>query len=259
MDYLELGPIGRVRGTVRLPGSKSISNRTLLLAALADGETRVRDLLDSDDTRYMLEALRALGVPCRARRPDDMRDRGHRRRLPGQASGALSGQRGHGVSAADGGARAGGRRVPPVRRAAHARAADRRSGRRACAAHRRAHRLSRQAGLPAAAHPCRTNRSRSAGADPRQRVEPVRHGAADGAAAHRTRVHGRGRRRAHFQALRRDHAEHDAALRRHGRATRLDELHRAGRRALPQSRARSTSKAMRRRLRIFWPQARSAA
>ena len=76
MDYLELGPIGRVGGTVKLPGSKSISNRTLLLAALAEGETRVRDLLDSDDTRYMIEALRALGVPCRAQNADDMRIEG---------------------------------------------------------------------------------------------------------------------------------------------------------------------------------------
>jgi len=62
MSALELAPIGRVRGTVRLPGSKSISNRTLLLAALADGDTRVRDVLESDDTGYMLDALRALGV-----------------------------------------------------------------------------------------------------------------------------------------------------------------------------------------------------
>src|SRR2546430_5040584 len=64
MNYIELAPIDRVRGTVRLPGSKSISNRLLLLAALADGVTRVRDVLDSDDTRYMLEALRTLGVEC---------------------------------------------------------------------------------------------------------------------------------------------------------------------------------------------------
>ena len=76
MDYLELGPIGRVKGTVKLPGSKSISNRMLLLAALADGETRVRDLLDSDDTRYMLEALRTLGVACRAQNADDVRIEG---------------------------------------------------------------------------------------------------------------------------------------------------------------------------------------
>ena len=76
VDYLELGPIARVRGTVTLPGSKSISNRTLLLAALADGETRVRDLLDSDDTRYMLEALHALGVPCRAQNAQDVRIEG---------------------------------------------------------------------------------------------------------------------------------------------------------------------------------------
>ena len=53
---------------LRLPGSKSISNRTLLLAALAEGTTQVRGLLDSDDTRVMLEALRALGVTLDARR-----------------------------------------------------------------------------------------------------------------------------------------------------------------------------------------------
>jgi 3-phosphoshikimate 1-carboxyvinyltransferase len=50
------------KGTVRLPGSKSISNRVLLLAALAKGKTVVRDLLHSDDTGRMLEALRTLGV-----------------------------------------------------------------------------------------------------------------------------------------------------------------------------------------------------
>ena len=49
-------------GTVRLPGSKSISNRVLLLAALAHGPTEVRDLLKSDDTDRMLDALRILGV-----------------------------------------------------------------------------------------------------------------------------------------------------------------------------------------------------
>jgi len=65
VDFLELAPIRRVRGTVRLPGSKSISNRILLLAALARGQTRIRDLLDSDDTRVMLDALRALGIACR--------------------------------------------------------------------------------------------------------------------------------------------------------------------------------------------------
>ncbi len=62
MDYLDLEPIRRVRGTVRLPGSKSISNRTLLLSALARGETRIRDLLEADDTQVMVAALRALGV-----------------------------------------------------------------------------------------------------------------------------------------------------------------------------------------------------
>ncbi|HKA43916.1 MAG TPA: 3-phosphoshikimate 1-carboxyvinyltransferase, partial [Burkholderiales bacterium] len=64
MDHLDLAPIRRARGTVKLPGSKSISNRILLLAALARGETRIRDLLESDDTQVMLEALRALGTAC---------------------------------------------------------------------------------------------------------------------------------------------------------------------------------------------------
>jgi 3-phosphoshikimate 1-carboxyvinyltransferase len=64
VSYLDLAPIRRVRGTVKLPGSKSISNRILLLAALASGDTRVHDLLESDDTQVMLEALRALGVAC---------------------------------------------------------------------------------------------------------------------------------------------------------------------------------------------------
>jgi len=62
MEHLDLAPIRRVRGTVTLPGSKSISNRILLLAALAEGETLIHDVLDSDDTRHMLDALRALGV-----------------------------------------------------------------------------------------------------------------------------------------------------------------------------------------------------
>ncbi|MFN7085821.1 MAG: 3-phosphoshikimate 1-carboxyvinyltransferase [Burkholderiales bacterium] len=76
MDYLDLAPIRRVRGTVKLPGSKSISNRILLLAALARGDTLVHDLLDSDDTRYMLEALRALGVAWEAVADHAVRVRG---------------------------------------------------------------------------------------------------------------------------------------------------------------------------------------
>ncbi len=59
---LDLGPYYGAAGIVRLPGSKSISNRVLLLAALASGETQVNDLLDSDDTVRMLEALISLGV-----------------------------------------------------------------------------------------------------------------------------------------------------------------------------------------------------
>ncbi|MBC5784847.1 bifunctional 3-phosphoshikimate 1-carboxyvinyltransferase/cytidylate kinase [Ramlibacter sp. USB13] len=59
--FLDLPPLEEAAGTVVLPGSKSISNRVLLLAALSEGTTRIHDLLDSDDTRVMLDALRALG------------------------------------------------------------------------------------------------------------------------------------------------------------------------------------------------------
>ena len=62
MESLTLQPIARVEGTVNLPGSKSVSNRALLLAALARGTTVLTNLLDSDDVRHMLTALSALGV-----------------------------------------------------------------------------------------------------------------------------------------------------------------------------------------------------
>jgi 3-phosphoshikimate 1-carboxyvinyltransferase len=65
---LELQPARRAAGTVRLPGSKSISNRVLLLAALARGETAVRGLLDADDTRVMRDALAKLGVRIEGQR-----------------------------------------------------------------------------------------------------------------------------------------------------------------------------------------------
>ena len=62
MESLTLQPIARVDGTINLPGSKSVSNRALLLAALAHGKTVLTNLLDSDDVRHMLNALAALGV-----------------------------------------------------------------------------------------------------------------------------------------------------------------------------------------------------
>ena len=63
IPHLDIPPLLGAAGTVRLPGSKSISNRVLLLAGLSAGTTTVHDLLDSDDTQVMLEALRTLG--CR--------------------------------------------------------------------------------------------------------------------------------------------------------------------------------------------------
>ena len=62
MDFIDLPAVQHARGAVHLPGSKSLSNRILLLAALAEGQAQVEGLLDSDDTRVMLSALESLGV-----------------------------------------------------------------------------------------------------------------------------------------------------------------------------------------------------
>src|SRR4051812_696064 len=62
MEFLDLPPLHDAQGVVPLPGSKSISNRVLLLAALSQGTTEIRELLASDDTDRMLDALKTLGV-----------------------------------------------------------------------------------------------------------------------------------------------------------------------------------------------------
>jgi 3-phosphoshikimate 1-carboxyvinyltransferase len=67
IPFLDLPPMNAAAGTVRLPGSKSISNRVLLLAGLAEGTTTIHDLLASDDTRVMLDALRVLGCVVESR------------------------------------------------------------------------------------------------------------------------------------------------------------------------------------------------
>lgn len=69
-DALTVRPRGPVRGRARLPGSKSLTNRALLLAALAEGETRLPGALESDDTRAMAEGLRALGYRVHASGPE---------------------------------------------------------------------------------------------------------------------------------------------------------------------------------------------
>jgi 3-phosphoshikimate 1-carboxyvinyltransferase len=65
MESLTLQPIAAIDGEINLPGSKSVSNRALLLAALSNGTTRLTNLLDSDDIRHMLNALAQLGVSYR--------------------------------------------------------------------------------------------------------------------------------------------------------------------------------------------------
>jgi 3-phosphoshikimate 1-carboxyvinyltransferase len=86
VDFIDLPQLLSARGTVRLPGSKSISNRVLLLAALAEGETEVRDLLLSDDTARMLDALRTLGVGVEPGAGNDFRISGVAGRFPVRTS-----------------------------------------------------------------------------------------------------------------------------------------------------------------------------
>ena len=77
MEHIDLLPAHQVGGSLKLPGSKSISNRTLLLAALANGTTDIRDLLASDDTARMLEALEALGIKLEKIGDNDIRITGN--------------------------------------------------------------------------------------------------------------------------------------------------------------------------------------
>ncbi|MDD2450435.1 MAG: 3-phosphoshikimate 1-carboxyvinyltransferase [Sulfurovum sp.] len=65
MNSITLKSISKIDGEVNLPGSKSLSNRALLLAALAKGTSKITNLLESDDTRHMLNALNVLGVNYR--------------------------------------------------------------------------------------------------------------------------------------------------------------------------------------------------
>lgn len=71
-ETLTVTPIKSLDGTVTLPGSKSLSNRCLLLAALSEGTTRVDNLLDSDDIRYMLQALDQMKVPVERHSEDSV-------------------------------------------------------------------------------------------------------------------------------------------------------------------------------------------
>lgn len=59
---IEIQPTGPLRGSIRPPGSKSITNRALVCAALADGESVLTGALDSEDTRVMIDALGQLGL-----------------------------------------------------------------------------------------------------------------------------------------------------------------------------------------------------
>ncbi|KAG0555221.1 hypothetical protein KC19_12G153100 [Ceratodon purpureus] len=71
VEEITLEPIKTISGKIKLPGSKSLSNRTLLLAALSEGRTVVENLLDSEDVRYMVEALHTLGYKIEEERAEN--------------------------------------------------------------------------------------------------------------------------------------------------------------------------------------------
>ncbi len=90
---LTVAPIAHAQGVVRLPGSKSVSNRVLLLAALAEGTSTLSRLLDADDTQVMIEALRALGVAIE-RVGDTVRVTGCSGRFPSRSADLFLGNAG---------------------------------------------------------------------------------------------------------------------------------------------------------------------
>ncbi len=93
-QLLDLPPLRAAGGSVTLPGSKSISNRVLLLAALSAGETDIHDLLDSDDTRVMLAALETLGCGIERLGGNSVRVRGLAGALPVKAADLFLGNAG---------------------------------------------------------------------------------------------------------------------------------------------------------------------
>jgi 3-phosphoshikimate 1-carboxyvinyltransferase len=97
MEQLNLPPAGQAKGQITLPGSKSISNRTLLLAALAHGTTEIRDLLASDDTARMLEALTQLGIGLENFAPDAWRVTGCGGQFPNRQADLFLGNAGTAV------------------------------------------------------------------------------------------------------------------------------------------------------------------
>ncbi len=92
--FLDVPPIATADGAVTLPGSKSISNRVLLLAALCDGATEVHELLASDDTHVMLEALKALGCEVTSTGVNQVRVVGLNGRLRAQSAALFLGNAG---------------------------------------------------------------------------------------------------------------------------------------------------------------------
>ena len=211
---------------VRVPGSKSLTNRALIVAALADGPSTLTGALDSDDTRVMVEALQALGIavehdPATA---TIIEVEGCGGQIPGQRGRPLRRQLGDepAVPDRDAGHRPGD--VPPRRHAPDAPAAGRRP------AHGPERPGGRRPERPRDRLPARHGRGQRAGrrlcVRPGRRLQPVPQRPADGPALRQGHDHGRGRGRARLAAVRGDDAERDGGLRRQGRQPQVPPVRR---------------------------------
>ena len=236
LPYLDLPRVRRARGEMSLPGSKSISNRVLLLAALAEGRTEITGLLDSDDTRVMLTALRQLGVNVSELDAGRVTVEGVRR-FPVESAELFMGNAGTAIRplTAALALMGGDYKLSGVPRMHERPIGDLGDALNALGA--RVGYLG-QPGYP----PLHIGLGEIiAGAVTRVQglgVEPVPDrlaaGRPDRSRAQRQADDDRSRRRADFQALYRDHAEPDGALRRHRAPRRLEPLRDRRRRRLPQ-------------------------
>ncbi len=189
--FLDLGPFDRAAGIVRLPGSKSISNRILLLAALAEGRTQIHNLLASDDVDRMVEALGLLGVKITGSRQDVVAVEGCNGGFPVKQADLFLGNAGTAfrpLTAAL--AMCGGHyKLSGVARMHERPIGDLVDALRSLGADIR---YLGQRRLPAAGNQARNDTRWLEGPDTRRRVQPVSHRVAHGAAACRQADHHRG-------------------------------------------------------------------
>ena len=264
MDEIEIAPLKRpIDATVRVPGSKSITNRALILAAMAAGRSTIESALFSDDTRYMIEALRALGFRIESDETQaPYRGRRTRGRNPGFERRPVRRQRRHRDALHPGLPHARARAIQARRERADARAADRRATRRAGESRRASSKRAWQS-MPAGSDRAAARLRGRRGRDRRGSLLAIRLRAADAGAAVEEGPAAESDRRSRAALHRHDARDH-AALRAPpaaSKATRssfpaASAIRHATSRSSPTLRARATSPP-RRRYAVAWCESRT--